>query len=203
MVDDFVYNLKELKSLSKAWAHRKIKLEDQFLRTAKQEIYTFKENTGGIITSQEKKDKIASLMHKRAQILKDREERWRLQNRAIWLKDGDDNTKFYDKYGNGRKVINTIWELKNEHGQAIQTIRVWAALANLHFKDIYKAPPITTLVEVMPTAQLFPIFIDQEADLELTREVTLDDLEGTLKWLKQDKSPGPDGWTVEFYIAFF
>lgn len=142
-------------------------------------------------------------MHKRTQILKDREESWRLRSRAIWLKDGDNNNKFYHKFANGRKAINTIWELKNEHGKSIQTFQEMAALANSHFKGIYKAPPIATLEKVMRTAQIFPRFVDQEAELELTREVTLDEPEGTLKWIKKDKIPGLDGWTVEFYIAFF
>lgn len=35
------------------------------------------------------------------------------------------------------------------------------------------------------------------------REVSLEELEATLKWLKKDKSPGLDGWTVEFYLALF
>jgi len=28
-------------------------------------------------------------------------------------------------------------------------------------------------------------------------------LEGTLKWFKKDKSPRLDGWTIEFYLAFY
>jgi len=24
-----------------------------------------------------------------------------------------------------------------------------------------------------------------------------------LKWFKKDKNPGPNGWTIEFYLAFF
>jgi len=28
-------------------------------------------------------------------------------------------------------------------------------------------------------------------------------LESTLKWFKKDKNPGPDGWTIEFYLAFY
>jgi len=142
-------------------------------------------------------------MHRRTLILKDREESWRLQSREIWLKEGDNNTKFHHKYANGKKTINTIWELKNKHGQAIQSFHELVAQENSHFKDIYKAPNIATRAEVMRISQLFPKFVDQEVDQELTREVTLDELEGTLKWLKKDKSSGPDGWTVEFYIAFF
>lgn len=31
----------------------------------------------------------------------------------------------------------------------------------------------------------------------------MEELEATLKWFMKDKSPGPDGWTIEFYLAFF
>jgi len=34
-------------------------------------------------------------------------------------------------------------------------------------------------------------------------EVTKEELEATIKWFKKDKSPGPDGWAIEFYIAIF
>ena len=38
---------------------------------------------------------------------------------------------------------------------------------------------------------------------DLTQPVMIQELEGTLKWFKKDKSPGPDGWPLEFYLAFF
>lgn len=30
----------------------------------------------------------------------------------------------------------------------------------------------------------------------------MEELEGTLKWFKKDKSPGLDGWPMEFYLDF-
>lgn len=55
----------------------------------------------------------------------------------------------------------------------------------------------------MRTTQLFPRFVEQEESGDLTKEVSLRELEDTLKWFKRDKSPGPDGWNVKFYLAFF
>lgn len=52
-------------------------------------------------------------------------------------------------------------------------------------------------------AQLFLRFVDQEEEDDLTKAVTLEELEATLKWFKKDKSPRPDGWSIEFYLAFF
>ncbi|MCY6524977.1 hypothetical protein, partial [Actinobacillus pleuropneumoniae] len=34
-------------------------------------------------------------------------------------------------------------------------------------------------------------------------EVTLGELEATMRGFQKEKSPGPDGWTIEFYLAFF
>lgn len=39
--------------------------------------------------------------------------------------------------------------------------------------------------------------------MDLNREVILGELKATLKWFKRDKSPSPDGWSVESYLAFF
>jgi len=41
--------------------------------------------------------------------LKERGESLRLRSRAIWLKAGDDSTRFFQNYAKGRKVSNTIW----------------------------------------------------------------------------------------------
>jgi len=45
--------------------------------------------------------------------------------------------------------------------------------------------------------------VDQDEEEELVQEVTLGELEDTLKCFSKDKSPGPDGWSIEFYLAFF
>eukprot|EP00253_Pinus_taeda_P006554 PITA_06554 len=54
----------------------------------------------------------------------------------------------------------------------------------------------------MRVAEHFPRFVLQEETEDLTKEVTMDELEATIKWFKKDRSPGPNGWTIEFYIAF-
>jgi len=52
-------------------------------------------------------------------------------------------------------------------------------------------------------AGYFPRFLGEEEAQDLNSPVTLVKLEGTLKWFKKDKSPRPNGWTIEFYLAFY
>lgn len=119
-----------------------------------------------------------------------------MRSRAIWLKKGDDNTKFYHKFVNGCKAINTIWKLAREQGELVNTFPRLAVMATSHFRNIYKTPPNATLAEIMRTAQLFPRFVDQEEALELEKEVSVGEMESSLKWFRRDKSPDPNGWNV-------
>lgn len=45
--------------------------------------------------------------------------------------------------------------------------------------------------------------MDQDRGDGLLALVTMGELEAIIKWFKRDKSLGPDGWSIEFYIAFF
>lgn len=76
-------------------------------------------------------------------------------------------------------------------------------LGNSHFRKLFKAPPGVSLAEIVRIAGHFPRFVDVDTTEELTSPVTQAKLEGTLKWFKKDKSSGSDGWTIEFYLAFY
>lgn len=74
----------------------------------------------------------------------------------------------------------------------------------LHISEAYtEAPPGTNLAEIINVANIFPRFVNEEDADTLRALVTSEELESTLKWFKKDKSPSPDGWTVEFYLTFY
>jgi len=78
-----------------------------------------------------------------------------------------------------------------------------SVLGTVHFHKLYKALQGYNLAEIINTASHFPRFVDEDEAEELNCPVTLGELEGTLKWFKKDKNPGPDGWLIKFYISFF
>lgn len=77
---------------------------------------------------------------------------------------------------------------------------VW--LGSTHFKSIFKAPTAPSLPEIINLAGHFPRYLDLDGIDDLIKPVSMGELEITLKWFKRDKSPGPVGWPVEFYISF-
>jgi hypothetical protein len=50
---------------------------------------------------------------------------------------------------------------------------------------------------------LYPKMVDEEEAETLYKPVTLEELKTVLAIFKKEKSPGPDGWPVEFFFFFF
>lgn len=135
--------------------------------------------------------------------MKGREDTWRLKSRAIWLLAGDDNTKFFHNYAKGRKVSNTIWNLPLPDGGMVDTFNKLSLLGTSHFQNLYKTPPGSNLADIIQVDGHFPRFVDEDMADDINSPVTTVELEGTLKWLKKDKSPGSYGCTIEFYLVFY
>jgi hypothetical protein len=55
----------------------------------------------------------------------------------------------------------------------------------------------------LETISLYPKIVLEEEVSSLEQVVTLEELSDVLKGFAKDKSPGPDGWTVEFFLFFF
>ena len=52
----------------------------------------------------------------RNNLLKEKEEIWRQRSHAIWIKSGDQKTKFFHNFANYRRNRKIIWEITDETG---------------------------------------------------------------------------------------
>ena len=96
-----------------------------------------------------------------------------------------------------------IWSLEDEEGNIIVDEGPLKDLAKSYFENIFKDEGLTCLDHQLKVISLFPRMIPSEHSSRLTSQVTLKELELSLKSFKKDRSPGPDGWPVEFYLHFF
>jgi hypothetical protein len=49
----------------------------------------------------------------------------------------------------------------------------------------------------------YPRFFSDEETRTVESQVTLDEIKKVLEGFEKSKSPGPDGWTVQFFLEFF
>lgn len=78
-----------------------------------------------------------------------------------------------------------------------------ASLGKDYLKSLYRALEEATLSYVIRVAKLFPRLIEEEDNQMLMAPISRRELEDTLKSMQRDKSPGLDGWTVEFFQVLF
>lgn len=76
ITEGFVTNLKELKKISKIWAHNKRYDDEHRVNEIEKEIANLEENNRGTFPSPELRDKLVELTALRGKILKDKEETW-------------------------------------------------------------------------------------------------------------------------------
>ena len=72
-----------------------------------------------------------------------------------------------------------------------------------HFLEMFKYDVKTNIGNQLKVIKLFPSFIPKVDVGVFTSQVTLAEVEGAFKGYKRDKSPGPNGWLIEFFLWFF
>jgi hypothetical protein len=153
--------------------------------------------------SRDRDTQIKLLEEERDKLLLAEEEKWCLRSRAIWIKSGDKNTKFFHAFASHRRNKNHIWEIRDERGELHSGQDAIKKEAVRYFKNFYQESDCVVINEQVDTASLYGCFVkDDEATL-IDGMCTKMELWEVLKSFAKDKSLGPDGWTVEFFLYFF
>jgi hypothetical protein len=197
-----VWKLKDLKSKTKQWAKlRTIKENSHLLKLEKDITNLLQHSLGGLRTLQE--DLILkNLEQSRNKYLKEKEELWRQRSRAIWIKSGDQNTKFFHNFANFRRNRKFVWEIRDDLGILHSGQEDLKTEATKYFKSFFREQDPPSTVDQVKVVSLFSRFITENEAVALYHPILLGELKAVLSFFKRDKSPGPDGWTVEFLHSF-
>ena len=126
-----------------------------------------------------------------------------MKSRALWLAEGDQNTKLFHSYASQRKRINTIHDVKNTRGILAKTYEEKSKVVVEHFQELFKQPAGCPIEEMLEVLDLFPRAITEEMNDELTKDILEEEITQVLHSFQKGKSPGPDGFTLEFFLGFY
>jgi hypothetical protein len=62
-----------------------------------------------------------------------------LKSRALWLKAGNNNTKYFHQFANFRKNTNTISDIKNAKGRTVSSFQEKAEAGASYFENLFQA----------------------------------------------------------------
>jgi hypothetical protein len=113
-------------------------------------------------TNREAKLHLQLLESKRNKLLCDVEETWRLRNRAIWIKSGDNNTDFFHNVASHNRNRKHVWEIIDGNGFSITDQGAIKDEAVSYYKKFYKALFIVNTIEQVKVTSLFPRMVSDE-----------------------------------------
>jgi hypothetical protein len=197
-----IWKLKTLKSKTKHWFLVKQIKDQGCLLTLEEEISKLNLRSTSHPWSVVESDRLKRLEDSRDTLLREEEFAWRLRSRATWLKNGDSNTKYFHNVASHNRQKKLIWSINNGDSE----IRGQEAIKNeavLHFSQQYKATGERFLQDKGTAAGLFPRLVTGDEADALYKPVTLSEIKDILTHFNSERSPGPDGWTSEFFCFFF
>ena len=128
----------------------------------------------------------------------------KFRSKCRWLEEGERSTKYFfnlEKRNYNRKVIS---ELENENGEVISNEEQILLEIEHYYSNLYSSKinlSEETLRQFTEDLEL-PQLSNEESE-KLDGPLTFEECRTILASFEKDKSPGEDGYTVEFYLAFF
>ncbi|KAJ8030142.1 LINE-1 reverse transcriptase-like [Holothuria leucospilota] len=124
-----------------------------------------------------------------------------IRSRARWVEQGEKSTKYFLNLENRHKCINVIRKFKSETGHdVINDASILAELSHF-YKKLYNN------VGCFPSLILHnlhcPNRITEDVASICDLEFTVDECKASLFSFHDNKSPGSDGFTAEFYKIFW
>ena len=127
-----------------------------------------------------------------------------LQARVDYYEQGEKNNSYFLNLIKTNQQKTTIRKLKNENVEVETQAEIMKMLKdfymNLFSKKIDKYDP--SWIEELKSQNLIPQLDARDKEM-LEKEITIEELSKTLKTFGNNKAPGNDGLTYEFYKRFW
>lgn len=124
------------------------------------------------------------------------------KSKLHWLQVGDKNNKTFHRAIVAREAQNLIREIQAQDGRVVNTSNEIKTEAERYFRDFLQLAPHDfegTTVENL--RELLPFRCCDLDKKMLTKPVSAEEIKAVLFSMPNNKSPGPDGYTSEFYKA--
>ena len=122
-----------------------------------------------------------------------------LRAKARWTSQAEHGTRYFyslEKRNAKSKVMN---ETFNDKGELVNNPKEVLAIQSRFYEKLYTSNPnIKCNINVKPERKLTEL-----QKIEMDKEVTLDEVQQTIKQMARGKSPGTSGFSIDIFIVFW
>ena len=135
------------------------------------------------------------------QALKAKEEvMWKQRSRDSWLRDGDNNTKYFHSRATQRNKHNYISGLEDDNGVWVEEDSRMGNLFVNYFSTLFTTSNPTSIDAIL---EGITPKVTEEMNLSLTRNFTAEEIHSTMQQIAPLSASGPDGMSPVFYKSFW
>ncbi|XP_074274052.1 uncharacterized protein LOC141597484 [Silene latifolia] len=166
------------------------------LEKKRKQLARFNEGDRSETNVQRRRQLVAQISNLRRQ----EEQYWRQRSRALWLKDGDRNTKFFHTRAGERKRKNFIAKLIDDDGvERVGTEEV-TKVALDYFEGLFTSSNPSNFEDVVAGIRGR---VTTAMNTELRRDYGEEEVLDALNQMHPLKAPGPDGMNGLFYQTYW
>uniref|UniRef100_A0A2N9EL19 Reverse transcriptase domain-containing protein n=1 Tax=Fagus sylvatica TaxID=28930 RepID=A0A2N9EL19_FAGSY len=119
---------------------------------------------------------------------------WRQKSRSLWLKEGDNNTKFFHKMANSHRRYNYMDKVEVDGVVFEEESEIREKVVHFYESLYQEAETWRPTVDGLE----FEMITENESAV-LERQFDKEEVLQVVKDLQGDKAPGPDGFTMAFF----
>ena len=124
-----------------------------------------------------------------------------IRSRANWLQHGDRGSKFFFNLLKHKHIKESIDKIVINNQEISNPVSITLAFAD-YYSNLFSSEDTREAEDVRRKCRaLIPKILDSDDISSLSKPISVDEIIGAIKSLKDDKAPGPDGFSVEFYKA--
>jgi hypothetical protein len=119
---------------------------------------------------------------------------WRQKSWALWLREGDNNTRFFHRIANSTRRFNTIFRLLLDGAVTSDQTKIGDGLVNFYSQIFMDDEVRRPLLDGLSFST-----IDEADCAALDRPFSEDEVVGVVHNMAGDKALGPDGFSMAFF----
>jgi hypothetical protein len=134
------------------------------------------------------------------ELLTQEEAWWQQRSRALWLQNGDRNTKFFHMKANQRRKRNNITRIQDNEGHTHYDPHMIEEVFVDYFKHLFASQ---NLVNVEAATQIVHNQLTEDMKISLNAPLTSEDILNIVHNMKSLAAPGSDGLPAKFYQQYW